>query len=212
MKKVLAMCLVLSMATLANAAVLEVVTYDIGQSGGRTGSSYDPLTYSDVIGVAVVVGLNPYPGYPGGTYDGYLVSSVDIDLHAVGPASLSVDTLKTGDPKVYTDLDSLVVDDPVGGNMPRMQGISLSGLGAGGYIVDWIFLHCDGRGLVTLDLTLLGKSEYAPFNDGAGGPYPAWQDMVEGDLGDLDIHQIPEPVTVVLLGLGSLALLRRRRR
>ena len=54
MKKLLATCLVLSMATLANAAVLEVVTYDVGQSGGRMGSSeLDRLEASDTIGVKI---------------------------------------------------------------------------------------------------------------------------------------------------------------
>ena len=210
MKKLLAMCLVLSMATLANAAVLEVVTYDVGLSEGRTGSSYDPLYPSDIIGVAVVVGQNTYPGYP--AYDGYLVSSVDIDLHAVGPGSLSVDIDKLGNPMVATDLDSLVVDLPVGGDLPRLQGISLAGIGYGSTIADLIEFHCDAGGDVVLDLTLLGLTQYSPYQTPLGLPYPGdWLAATEGDLGDLVIHQIPEPITVVLLGLGSLGLLRRRR-
>lgn len=212
MKKLLAMCLVLSMATLANAAVLETVTYDVGQSGGRDGRTLETaLIPSDVIGVAILVGTNPYPGYP--AYDGYLVSGVDIDLHAVGPGSLSVGIDKLGNPMVSTDLDSIVVDLPVAGDLPRMQGISLGGIGAGSSIADLITFHCDGIGVVILDLTLLGLTEYSPYQTPLGLPYPGdWMAATENDLGDLVIYQIPEPITMVLLGLGSLGMLRRRRR
>jgi hypothetical protein len=212
MKKLLAMCLVLSMATLANAAVLEVVTYDVGLSGPRTGTSYNPLLPSDIIGVAVVVGYNPYPGYP--AYSGYLVSSVDIDLHAVGPGSLSYNTDKLGNPVVATDLDSLIVDDAVGGDLPRLQGISLAGINGrdGAVIADLLFFHCDDIGNVILDITLLGLTEYSPYATPTGQPYPGgWLAAMESDFGDLVIHQIPEPMTMILLGLGSVGLLRRRR-
>jgi hypothetical protein len=214
MKKLLAMCLVLSMATLANAAVLDVVTYDVGLSGGRDGTPGNELEPSDIIGVGVVVAHNAYPGYPGGTYDGYVVSSVDLDLHILGPGSITVTTLKSGAPDVGTALDTLVVNPlPItdGPGIDRIQGISLGGIGAGAVIIDNILFHCDGPGPVLLDLTLLGLSEYAPYNDGGGGPWPGWEPMTELDLGDLVVYQIPEPITMVLLGLGSVGLLRRRR-
>jgi len=38
-----------------------------------------------------------------------------------------------------------------------------------------------------------------------------WVNAVEADFGDLIIYQIPEPMTVALLGLGGLFLLRRRK-
>ena len=231
MKKLLAMCLVLSMASAANAIlidtvapVLQVVTNDIGQSGGRTGTYENPLQPSDVIGVAIIIGHNPYyttysPYGPLPTYDGYLVSSVDLDLHAVGPGSLSVNTLKTGAPNVSTDLDSLDLTLPVNGDIPRMQGISLAGIGPSEFTEGWsdviaegILFHCDGPGQVLLDLTLFGLTEYSPYKDLNGGPFPdGWLPATEEDLGDLIIYQIPEPITMALLGLGGLGLLRRRR-
>jgi hypothetical protein len=223
MKKLLAMFLVLGMASLANAAVLEVVTADIGQSGGRMGSGPDDkLLASDIIGISIVVAHNPYPvpAYSP-TYDGYMVSSVDIDLHTVGAGSLSYNTTKAGVPIVGTDLDSLTVDAADGeGNLPRFQGISLAGVNGkdGAVVAGDLLFHCEGQGNVLLDLTLFGLSEYAPYQDAAGKAFYADFDprngtftgMTEQDLGDLLIYQVPEPITMTLLGVGGLLLRRRR--
>jgi hypothetical protein len=221
MKKLLAMCLVLGMASIANAAVVELVKSDIGLSEGRTGGHDDPLLPSDVIGIEIVVTMNPvylYPGYP--SYQGYIISNVDLDLHAVGPGSLGVVTLKAGGPNVGTDLDSIVLEDPpidVNGDIPRIQGLSLGAISVWeelDLVMDNILFHCDGPGPVLLDLTLFGPSKYADYQYANGDVYPdlsGWKDLVEEDLGDLVIYQIPEPITMTLLGIGGLALLRRRR-
>lgn len=209
MKKLLAMLLVMVLGAAANGAVLEVVAYDVGQSEGRTGTADNWLLVSDVLGVKIVVGHNPYAGYP--SYDGYLVSSVDLDLHVVGPGSLSVETSKTGDPLVQTDLDSLIVDMPVNGDVPRMQGISLAGVGPGSIIVDGLLYHHEAAGPALLDLTLLGLTEYSPYQTAIGNPYPGgWLAATEDDLGDRTIYEVPEPLTMVLLGIGGVGLWRRR--
>ena len=207
----------LAATPMAYGEVLELVTYDVGQSSGRTGGPDDPLLPSDVIGVAIEVGHNPYiwDGNWHPAYDGYCVSSVDIDLHVIGAGSLTVNTKKLGGaPDILTDLDTLVIAPvpPIinGPSIDQMQGISLGGIGAGSIIISKVFFHCEGLGDVLLDLTLLGLSEYSQLNlDGT--PYPGWEPMSELDLGDLVIYQIPEPITMVLLGIGSLGLLRKRR-
>jgi len=72
---------------------------------------------------------------------------------------------------------------------------------ADGIVIDHILLHCEGEGDVTV-LPLLtydhGGSLDFDFNEPVAGA-------------GVTIHQIPEPFTMVLLGLGGLVTLRRRR-
>jgi hypothetical protein len=91
-----------------------------------------------------------------------------------------------------TGVNSLMASGPV------------AGLAAGDLVWNFV-LHCDGAGNVILDLTdrVPGSIQYG---------YPGnWLIATEADLGDLTIHQIPEPATIALLGLGGLFLVRRRR-
>jgi hypothetical protein len=74
-------------------------------------------------------------------------------------------------------------------------------------IFDGVMLHCDGEGDVILDLVVVdpaGTTSYAPDFS-----------IINYDNGQvldrLVIHQIPEPMTMALLGIGGLALIRRRR-
>ena len=74
MKKLLAMLVVLSLATVANAALIDVSSRDIGQSDGRTGTIEDPLYYSDTIELVISTSVG---------LDGY-----GLDLHVTGPGIL----------------------------------------------------------------------------------------------------------------------------
>jgi|GEM_PF-2056883 len=217
MKKLLGLLTFFAMVNIAGAAVLKVVPVDIAQSGGRLGGPQDPLEESDTIGLAIVLENNPFylneQHYP--QYDGYYLSGLDIDLDVTGPATLSVGEDISGNPDlgVNAGLSFFNWTGIVGNAIGQMSGVALTPVGPGEADIIWnLLLHCDGAGdPVVIDLTLGGLSDYAEYEKtGTGGSW-VWAAFTEGDLGDLVIYQIPEPMTVALLGLGGLFLLRRRK-
>ncbi len=236
MKKLLVLMLVLGMASLANATIVDVVKAGLG-SLGHTGESTDPLRgdLGETIEIKLVLNSNPYPGTAYPSYDGYLLSTMDFSLDVSGPGTLDAGTKdKDGNPvwKYDTRLSPFAVVDPTGATNPpydeiadgldRIMGVALTPVappltGSTGPIpLVWdLIITCTGDGNLTLDLSIDGVSEYSPYSKMDGiSPYPVdpgWVLMVNGDLGDLVIHQVPEPATIALLGLGGLCLLRRRR-
>ena len=229
MRKLLILMLVFGIASLANAYVIEVVTVGDG-SLGHAGTSTDPLELSEIIEIAIVLNNNPYTGYP--LYDGYVLDTMDLDLHVTGAGSLSagvIGTSKTGDIlgiehhamfDVWSESDPLIV----GNSIDKLLGGSFGYIHPGEEPLVWnLLIHCEGEENVVIDLTLRGTTQYwdywDPANDQPYTGYPADHDVAgwakyatEGDLGDLVIHQVPEPATIALLGLGSLFLMRRRRK
>jgi len=220
MKKLLVLMLVLGLASVASATVIDVVPVDVGTSGGRLGGRDDMLQAGDVIGLKIVLNANPYAGYP--SYDGYWTDGIDVGLAVAGPGSLGVvglfdklgnrigDDLKHAAFDVWAQSDPLIADNAIG----SMSGGVLTGGLAGGQDLIWnLLLECTGGGDVAVDLVLNG-GRYADYQSGAqpGMPYGDVVPLTEGDLGDLVIHQegVPEPMTIALLGLGGLLLRRRR--
>ena len=217
MKKLIVLTLVLGMASMANATVIDLVPRGLGDMG-HSGTINDPLEVSETLYIDIVLRNNPYTHPTYGLYpyaDGYALYGMDLDLHISGAGTLDHDKKLTGAPKlVWNSGFSVTGFSGVGddGNISSINGGALSGFncpyGQDQVLVSGIFIHCDGEAPVVLDLTLATVGQYAEafFN---GQPTPGWVALTEADLGDLVIYQ-PEPMTIALLGLGGLFLRRRK--
>jgi len=224
MKKVLVLMLVLGMAAFANATVVDVVKVGPG-SAGHAGTSTDPLDIGETIMIKLVMNFNATTaGVPTGTKAGYLLSSLNVSMSVSSGATLAPGTMtsygllpdwqKSSRWSLFglVDSDEDWTDgfDKIGAAAnPAIYPLSA------GAITDLFWdlkITCTGPGPVTIDLGLAGPSDYAPWRTSNNqSPVPApWAAMTDADLGDLIIHQVPEPMTIALLGLGGLLLRRRR--
>jgi hypothetical protein len=223
MKKLLVLALVLAFVSSASATIIDVVAVDIGQSGGRLGASdADELQASDIIGLKIVLNYNQNTLGAPPSYDGYLLSSMDLDLHVLGAGSIDtvekqgqwspnpgapIVTANAGiSPFVWKDSLGVAGGVDIALGFQELSGVALTDIQGPVDLVWDLLFHCDGDDDVVLDLTLHGLSQYK--NDKIPGSN--YLDMVEADLGDLVIHQVPEPMTLALLGLGGLFLRRRK--
>ena len=228
MKKVLVLMLVLGMATMANATVIDVLVDGTGSISGNTGTNNttDALVVGDIIPLKLVLNHNPYGGGSSPRYDGYALSSMDLDLYADGGSLVkeSVISGPMGD-TYYITFDSgfgttTYTADSTG--LSKVSGVAappiLGDIGKPTIIVTDILLtvsDTDADGEVEINLGLNGTTQYSDYWDDVAleqymHPWTnEWGNAVETSLGDLTLF-VPEPMTIALLGLGGLFLRRKK--
>jgi len=221
MKKILVMLMVLGMASLANATVIDVVTSGVGDSiNANAGTIGDPLEAGETIAIKIVLNADDWvTSYYGGvtsSYDGYWLSSMNVSLTADSDGVLAEKgTLPAQKMKHSTGFSAWSEDEPAitANVVTQMQGVaSGDGIQGPADLVWNLEVTANGTGDIELDLGMVGLTQYsvAPVSYGYPGG-DTWLTAIEADLGDLTIYAVPEPMTMALLGLGGLGLIRRRR-
>lgn len=221
MKRLAVLAVVLAVTSFAGAGVIDVVTTGPG-SLGHAGTSGDPLQIGETIGIKLVMNFNATTaGLPAGTRAGYLLSSMNVGLGVSGAGTLDAGTKDTyGDPvwqkNASWSLFGITDDGDISNGLDRIAAGALSPIfpATAGAITDlmWdLIITANGGASVTLNLGIVSVGEYAPWRASDNvTPVPGWSQLTNSDLGDLILYQeVPEPMTLALLGIGGL-LLRRR--
>ena len=203
MRKLLILMLVIGLASLANAVPMELWVAH-GSAPGvppLQGEYYDPvdseliLLPSDYLWVGI---YNPVQGVPGAAQKPtaqFLLLETAPDVAWTGNWTTYVPPLVPGTPPNYyygsaIDIfgDGSLIADTWMVNLSDGNPATFNAAG----VLDAKELHCEELSLDNLVLLFDGATGYI-------------DDMII-------IHQIPEPATIALLGLGSLFLMRRRRK
>ncbi len=213
MKKLLIFMLVLGMASLANATVVQLEVDVAGSISGNYGTGTgDLLVVGDQVKLKVTLtDLDNYPTSP--AYDGYVLSTLGVSLNSDADADLYKFTAFATKPKSVL---SPLIANVSGGNFTDLGGASIAAGGVGypagmGNPIIWnLWLDITtADGSTTIDMVLntgMGPSTATLLVEPV-----SYFNLVESDLGDLVLYTVPEPATVALLGLGGLFLLRRRK-
>jgi hypothetical protein len=224
MKKLLAMLVVVGLASFASGA--GEMSFDLVPT--VPGSLDNPLNPSEWVELDIL-----YTGIVPLWSSGSLFVSIDgpgewcgPDADTYDPPGLPLDQAWTWHEKFDPDyavevpgvgtfpfpgIHRLAIHSPqlieIGGSTDLNESL---GIVDGEILFDHLNIHCTGPGEVIVTLTPSVQT------GGLVGLPTYWdQGLFVGDdgaIGDsITIHQIPEPMTMTLIGLGGLALLRRRR-
>lgn len=199
MKKLLLLFMILGMVSVANAGMIDIV---ISSLNGQ------PIDPTNEITIAPTDEINMDIVYTGDV--GRYLFGVSVLISAEGPGTLNV-TDPTFPAGVW-DLNGTLTGTE---QLNPQQGVAwgsaaalgLIGTGAPEIAIDHILLHCDGLGDVYVTL---GESDQTPA--GASVEIDDYFNIYGLEYGPgVIIHQIPEPMTLTLLGLGGLFLVRRKK-
>jgi len=188
-KKILALMMVFGIASVANAGL------QISVNGNQ-----DPIDSEITLLPSEELVLDIWIDAPIDPFTGYTWAIVaDTSLATISggvPVSQSVAVNQVNGPTQ----EAAAVIPPEGheGIWGSMFNVDSSPHGTPGEtMVDEIILHCEAKGDVTV-----GLWENIPDGEPFG-----WDTVTD----TVTIHQVPEPATIALLGLGGLFLVRRRR-
>ena len=203
MKKVLALIMILGLASVANANLMLTIN-------GKPAPDEITIYPSDWIEIDVEVP------------DGIQNQSYDLDIHlsnaqahflepvwvpGAGPQPGHWDNINF--PTTYTQAPSTCAS--VAPQNIRIMGVMNTSVGdvayPGDVIMNELMMHCDETTPVILTLVVHDDAGMLSWDTST------WTEVVYTDgqiLGSVTIYQ-PEPMTLSLLGLGGLALIRRRR-
>jgi hypothetical protein len=187
MKKLLVLALVLSMATMASAAL----TLQLSVNGDK-----EPLdsmiVVTEVPSGILTLDIWTTAMIAPGIGEGYFA----VLAQTQGASIMGGYTNFPGDMAIYDDAAGSGLLVPEGMNGPfGAIGLAVSAsIAAGSTLFDGIIFHCEGMGDVIVSLF--------EINGDTG--------EIIAPLDSVVIHQIPEPLTLGLLGLGGLFLRRRK--
>jgi len=223
MKRLLIFMLVLGMASLANATVIDVVIGGVG-TGGHAGTAADPLDHNEEILIKLILNDNdsmspPLVGSSYPAYDGYWLVGMDVSLttDAIGDL-FTVATPPPAQMKHHIGFSPWADSGVVGGDIAYLAaaggtGDGIAGAGTPDLVWNiWFRADASNGGASLVDIALHGTSKYTNSPVSWGSTYGDISDhiMTNADLSDLTIHVVPEPMTVLLLSLGGLFLRRHR--
>jgi hypothetical protein len=197
MKKLLVLFVVLGLATVATAGVVDI---KITSLNGVAIAPVSEITIkpSDIVDLTI-------------TYD----STTNLFLFGLS-AFVNVDKQNLGELSLASVVRNAAMDGTleakgeIGGQQWIVEAASMAGVpavtGQSQPVVTNLLLHCLGEGVVKIWL-----SDYAP----GGGSLEVTSDfgttVIPTYGAGVTIAQIPEPMTLMLLGLGSLFLARRKK-
>jgi hypothetical protein len=203
MKKLLVLMLVLGMASIANAGLIDIQIVSYGQQTSATEpippTDYIEIYPSDWVDLDIVY-IEPAP---------WILGGMALDIVLEGPGRLDLSDLT--EPAGAWDPGMHWITEQVPGQVYTIDFGMLNGvpgMGEPAIALDHILVHCEDEGDVYV---------YLIPNYNTNMMVTAEMNPNTGDMGEVAygpgvyIKQIPEPMTVCLLGLGGLLLLRRRR-